>query len=64
MSCQAYSLTEFLILLGVIRKGCLHLGGREGVSNSVNKSGQGEGGGIAVCGHPIQCGFWKREKGI
>ena len=38
--------------------------GREGVSNSVNKSGQGEGGGIAVCGHPIQCGFWKREKGI
>ena len=37
---------------------------RQGVSNNADKSGQGEGGGLAVSGHPIQCGLWKREEGI
>ena len=34
-----------------------------GVSRNADKSGQGEGGGLAESGHPFQCGFWKREKG-
>ena len=38
--------------------------GREGISNNVDKSGQGEGGGLAESGHPFQCGLLKREKGI
>ena len=36
---------------------------REGVGNSVNKRGQDEGGGVAVSGHPFQCGLGKRERG-
>ena len=38
--------------------------GEGGVRNNADKSGQGEGGGVAVCGHPFQCGFWKRKEGI
>ena len=38
--------------------------GREGVSNNVDKSGQGKGGGLAVSGHPFQCGLCNREEGI
>ena len=38
--------------------------GRKGVINNVDNSGQGQGGGSAVCGHPFRCGFWKREEGI
>ena len=26
--------------------------------------GQGKGEGLAVSGHPFQCGLWKREEGI
>ena len=31
--------------------------GREGASNNADKSGQGEGGGLAVSGHPFQYGL-------
>ena len=37
--------------------------GREGANNDTGKSGQGEGRDLAVCGHPFQCGLWKREEG-
>ena len=36
--------------------------GREGVSNNVDKSGQGDGGGLAVSGHPVQYGQCMREE--
>ena len=36
--------------------------GRDGVSNNVGKSGQGDGGGLAVSGHPVQCGQCMREE--
>ena len=38
--------------------------GREGVSSNADKRGQGEGGGLAVSGHPCQYGLWKREEVI
>ena len=38
-------------------------GGREGVSNSVDKCRQGETRGLAVSGHPFQCDLCKREEG-
>ena len=31
--------------------------GEGGVRNNADKSGQGERGRVAVCGHPFQCGF-------
>ena len=38
--------------------------GKEGFSNNGEKSGHGEGRGLAGSGHPFQCGFLKREEGI
>ena len=38
--------------------------GREGVSSNADKSGQGEGGDLAECGHPFQCSVCKGEEGI
>ena len=37
---------------------------RKGFWNSTDKSGQAEGGGLNVSGHPLQCGLCKREEGI
>ena len=37
--------------------------GEGAVSNSVDKSGQKEGGGLAVSGHSFWCGLFKREEG-
>ena len=39
-------------------------GGRERVSSNADKSGQWEGGGLAVSGHSFQFGFCKREEDI
>ena len=38
--------------------------GEGGASKNSDKSREGEGGGLAICGHPFQCCFWKREEGI
>ena len=38
--------------------------GREGVSNNADKSGQGDGGDVAVGGHPFQSGLCKGEDDI
>ena len=38
--------------------------GKEWVSNNGAKSGQREGGGWAVSGHPFKCGLCKREEEI
>ena len=37
--------------------------GKEGVGSNADKSGQGVRG-LAVSGHPFQCGHCKREAGI
>ena len=36
----------------------------EWVGNNADKSGQGEGGALAVSGHPFKCGLFKREESI
>ena len=38
--------------------------GREWVGNNTDKSGHGKGGGLALSGHPVQCGLRKREECI
>jgi len=38
--------------------------GREGASDNGEKSGKGEGGGLAVSGYPFHYGLCKREEGI
>ena len=52
---------QCFILHGGIHKGYSHLGGGRGLA-TVNKVGQGEGRGLVVSGHPLQCGLWKRER--
>ena len=37
---------------------------REDVSGNVEKSGQGEGGVLALSGHPFECSFYERSEGI
>ena len=53
-----------IFILGRIHKGCPHLGGGRGIVTMRTKRGQGEIGGLAVSGHPFQCGLCKREEGI
>ena len=38
--------------------------GRERVSNNADKSGQWEGSGLVVSGHPFKCDRCRREEGI
>ena len=38
--------------------------GREGASSNADKTGQGQGGGLVVSGHPFQCELYKKEEGI
>ena len=38
--------------------------GREGVNNNAGEGGQGEGGGLVVSAHPLQCSLCKREEDI
>ena len=53
------------LLLGTpFHKGCPHLGRKEEVSNNADKSGQEEGRGLAVSGHPFRCSLFKRGDGI
>ena len=37
---------------------------REGVSNNADKSRERKGMGLAVIGHPFQCGLCKKAEGI
>ena len=64
-NCHQKSPSQSSFMIGSIHKGCPHIeGGRDGVSNKVDKSRRVEGGGLAVGGHPFQCGLCKREEGI